>query len=372
MVEGTFFDPGSSRRQAAQLALQADQSLRIMVASHDEMPARELVFAVRASKVSARVGNIPRRIEFEDGSSFETPDNAAIDSLLPPTQRPERLAHWLEERWPIAVLSLLGVALITFGFIVYGLPAAADLAAKHLPVAVDRAIGSQTLALLDRTVLEQSRLTAPRQGELTRRFDTMTSGLDDGHEYQLRLRRSPALGPNALALPSGIVVMTDELVALAEHDEELVAVLAHEIGHVRGRHALRHLLQTAGVAAIAAAVLGDVSSASSIVAAAPALIQAKHSRDFEREADVFARAWLADNGIAASRFDDILCRMLAETDAGPAGVERYLATHPDIEERARCTPESTSPATNLNATLIDPKSGATSLLVSHSGRGLET
>jgi len=58
----------------------------------------------------------------------------------------------------------------------------------------------------------------------------------------------------------------------------------------------------------------------------------------------FQRTWLADNGIAATRFDDILCRMLADNAAGPEGAERYLATHPDINERARCTDASAPPS----------------------------
>ena len=41
----------------------------------------------------------------------------------------------------------------------------------------------------------------------------------------------------ALALPGGIIVVTDDMVNLAANDPELLAVLAHEMGHLRGRHA---------------------------------------------------------------------------------------------------------------------------------------
>ena len=50
--------------------------------------------------------------------------------------------------------------------------------------------------------------------------------------------------------------MTDDLVELAKSDDEIIAVLAHEIGHVRGRHALRQMLQAAGISALAVALLG--------------------------------------------------------------------------------------------------------------------
>ena len=285
--------------------------------------------------VSDRLGNVPRRLQFADGGVFETADNDQVDAMLRARGGSANLVHWLEQRWPVAIASLVAVALLSFVFIRYGVPALAALAARELPASVDRALGAQTLGLLDRSALEPSSLPVARRQQLKQLFATMTNDLRDGHDYRLELRRSKRLGANAFALPSGIIVMTDELVALSRHDEELVAVLAHEIGHVRGRHALRQLLQAAGVSAIAFAVLGDVSSVSALVSAAPALLEAKHSRDLEREADAFARDWLRQRGIAPQRFDDLLCRMEAEAGTDPGAV-KFLSTHPATDERARC------------------------------------
>jgi predicted Zn-dependent protease len=82
-------------------------------------------------------------------------------------------------------------------------------------------------------------------------------------------------------------------------------------------------------------VLGDVSSVSALATAAPALLQARHSRDLEREADGFARQWLAANHIPAQRFDEILCRMAGHR-AGSNEAPAFLSTHPAVDERARC------------------------------------
>jgi predicted Zn-dependent protease len=130
----------------------------------------------------------------------------------------------------------------------------------------------------------------------------------------------------------------DDLVQLAHSDAELMAVLAHEIGHVRGRHALRQIINAAGISAMALVVLGDVSSISSLAAAGPALLQARNSRELEQEADEFARQWLDANGIAPSNFDDILCRMAREV--GDDGESSFLSTHPPVNDRARCKPKS--------------------------------
>ena len=48
-----------------------------------------------------------------------------------------------------------------------------------------------------------------------------------------------------LALPSGVVIVTDDLVALAKDADDVVAVLAHEVGHLEGRHGVRAVIQSA-------------------------------------------------------------------------------------------------------------------------------
>ena len=287
--------------------------------------------------VSERVGNIARRITLPDGAMFETMDNDAVDHACEQAglRRGPALIHWLESRWKVALGSLVAVVAISGAFLQWGVPALASWAAAVMPARMDVAIGAGTLDVLDRLAFEPSRLPEARQRALRDRFTRMTAPLDDGHEYQLEFRDGGEIGANAFALPSGIVVMTDQIVGLAKNDDELIAVLAHEIGHVRGRHALRQLLQAAGVSAIAVALLGDVSTISGILSAAPALLHAKHSREFEIEADGFAKKWLRANGIAETNFDAILCRLSRDSGETKDGFD-FFASHPATSTRARC------------------------------------
>jgi Zn-dependent protease with chaperone function len=307
-----------------------------------------LVFPLAEIKISERVGNITRRITLPNGGLFETQDNDAVDSARDALglQRGSSLVHWLESRWHIAVASLVAVVLVSAVFMQWGVPAMANWAAKVMPTEADRAIGAGTLDVLDRVAFRPSELANSRQQQLRGRFVAMTKDLDDGHEYQLEFRHGGMIGANAFALPSGIVVMTDELVDLSKKDDELVSVLAHEVGHVRGRHALRQMLQAAGASTLAVALLGDVSSISGILAAAPALLQAKYSRDFEREADTFAKQWLRENGIAESNFDAILCRLSrSHGEKQDEDEDRFdfFASHPSTTQRARCPKEVEEP-----------------------------
>ncbi len=328
MIEGRFFDARTSASHPARIEIGADGVLRLV------WPEGLRPVALESVTISDRVANVPRRIAFADGAVFESPANDAIDALLDAAGHGgfgRRIDRW-ERMWTVAIVSLATVALASWLFVKFGVPTLADAAARAMPPSVDAKIGSEGMELLDKTLLRPSRLPTARQEELRAQLRAMTQALDDGHEYQLEFRRGRSIGANALALPSGIIVVTDELVELAERDEEIDAVLAHEIGHVRGRHALRILLRNAGVAALALAVLGDIGSASSIAAAVPVmLVQAKHSRDFEREADASAREWLRAKGLPESTYDAILCR-LAQTEEDLT----YLSSHPALKERAQC------------------------------------
>lgn len=328
VIEGQYFDGRSSIALPARLTIGVDGFVRL-----EGLPEPRRV-PLSAVSVSDRIGDIPRRIVFADGAMFETADNEAVDAALDAV-RPGRRSSWVgrwERHWPGAVAALASVVLVSWLFVKFGIPAMAGAAARAMPASVDAMIGAEGLELLDRTLFSASKLPERRRALLGMRLAEMTASLDDGHDYRLELRRGGRVGPNAFALPSGIIVVTDELVELARDDHEIAAVLAHEIGHIRGRHALRMLLQDAGVAALAFALLGDIGSASSLAAAIPVvLVQAKHSRDFEREADEFARQWLRSRGLPDHHFDAMLCRMEETGDDLP-----YLSTHPPLTERARC------------------------------------
>lgn len=336
MIQGRYFDGTSALCSEATLEFGMDGQVHVHGAT------QAVVVPVTEVTVSDRIANITRRVHFPGGAVFETQENDAVDQACAAAgiRTRYRLVHWLESRWPVAAASLVAVALLSFGFVRWGVPAIAGWAARAIPTEMDSALGSGTLEVLDSIAFRESRLSSARSAELSARFAAMTTPLDDGHRYELVLRRGGPLGANAFALPSGIVVLTDELVELAENDEEIVAVLAHEIGHVRGRHALRHLLQAAGVSAIAVALLGDLGSVSALLTAAPALLHAKHSRDFEREADGFAKDWLRENGVAESHWDAIMCRMAEEFGESESSAPSLLSTHPATGERARCDDQS--------------------------------
>ena len=284
--------------------------------------------------VSNQLGNQPARVTLPDGASIEIASPDEFYAVLAESQGGGQWLHKWESRWLFVLAALLitvGLAVATY---IWGIPAAAKVVAFQLPRDIDRTIGAEGLALLDQHVFESSVLDSDRQTELELVFAGVVATVGEGDGYSLEFRAAESMGANALALPSGIVVITDDLVQLADNDDELAAVLAHEIGHVRNRHALRALLQNSVVAGSVLLVTGDISAASSLAAAVPTLLsRANYSREFELEADGVAREYLLASNIPLSRFGDIILRM-DERDAGTA-VSDLLSTHPAATDRAK-------------------------------------
>ena len=315
----------------------AGRSVRVRVTDglvHVEADAVATAFPLAAVRLEPRLGDLPRRLDLPGGASCLVPP----DFELPlPADAPARMERWVNEmevRWAPAVVAAVGVLALLWGGIVYGVPAAAKVVAQRMSPAVERQMGVQALSTLDRIALERSKLPEDRRAALTARFAALVKAASPDAAYILEFRSSPAVGPNAFALPGGTVVLLDELVQVAEHDDEIIAVLAHEIGHLEERHTMRHVLQTSVAGVLVAAVVGDVVSASSYAAALPAfLLDARYSRAFELEADRFGFALLDRTGVDRGHFVRFLTRLEKSHEGG--SLPGWLSTHPRVEERGR-------------------------------------
>ncbi len=337
-VQGVWFDAGQSRANPATLSLNG----RSVTVRYGDRSERALLAEL---DISPRLGNTPRRLSFPGGGLFETQANDAIDRMLTSTGTGHAgWLHWLESKWHIALLLAVPTAACLWFAATSGVPAIARLVAAQLPDSVTRAIGEQVTGSLDEFGFEATQLTQRERAFLNGEFARLTAQLRMGEHCELRFYASPAsIGPNAFAVPPCIVVFTDELVKLAKTDDELYAVLVHELGHIEHRHTLRHVVQGALLAFILVAITGDATQISSAVASVPLIfVELGFSREFEREADRFAHRLMRDEGVPLRAFPDILLRM--ETywqehspfagDEEEAGWSRYLSTHPTTEERA--------------------------------------
>lgn len=157
--------------------------------------------------------------------------------------------------------------------------------------------------------------------------------------YRFFLIDSPQF--NAFAAPSGLIFFFTGLITMMNSEDELVAVLAHETGHVVKRHIAAGAEKGiyANAAALGLAVLGATLGGS----AAPALmtgamaagqsVNLHYSREHEQEADLCAYEWMKKMGRSPAGELAMLKTMRRIARYRSQKLPQYLLTHPNPEER---------------------------------------
>ena len=183
----------------------------------------------------------------------------------------------------------------------------------------------------------------PEVGRFLGQVTSRLQGVSDRPDLKFRVTvlNSPSI--NAFSLPGGYIYVTRGLLALANDEAEIAAVIAHEMAHITARHAIARE-EEAVSAAVVSQVVSDVVRNSDGSAAAMALSRgrlAHFSRQQEFEADVIGirtagRAGY-DPGAAVSflrsleRQTNLHSRRLYQ-DYDPNRVDMF-STHPATPQR---------------------------------------
>ena len=286
--------------------------------------------------VSERFIEAPRIVALPRNVMLEIPDaDGRLDRTLIAAGVIPGAIQRLQQRWGTALAALVSVIVLTVLAYVYGAPSASRWLAFHLPSGFEQRLGVALLDELDERMLKPSKLPAEQRERIADRFAQAAARVEPDVDVKLEFRSlSGPSGINAFALPGGTIVVLDGLVKLADSDDAVLGVLGHELGHVAGKHSLRQLLQTIGIGALAGLLWGDFSS---IVANLPlAYGVLSYSRDFEREADEAAIAFLQENRIPPEPRVTLFGKFEEhEAKRGGRDVPGFLATHPPTADRER-------------------------------------
>jgi len=329
-LNAVYYDGKSARPRRVAIVLDGNT----LVVRGNEVERRERLASLR---VSEPLGAAPRIVTFADGAHCEIRDHDAFAQLLRDSQHKDGWVVRMQNRWGWALAAvMLTVAAVAAGYR-WGLPAAAEWIAFRLPPRLLASMGESSLEFLDKGILHPSKLTAARQERLKQAFEGLEQPSKTSPAHTIVFRNGGPIGANAFALPNGTIVVTDQLVSSAKNDDEISGVLSHELGHLERRHSLRMLIQGSMVGFVVGWYVGDVSS---VAAGLPsAMLQARYSRDFEREADAYAAQMLKLNGISPSVLAHMLERMQAKARKASAQTvdpfAGYLDSHPATQERIR-------------------------------------
>lgn len=297
-----------------------------LVVSHQGEHRR---YAIADIEIEPPLAGMPRHLTLPDGSIVEAEDSAQLKEWFAQTGKLERLVDWLERRWPVAIASLAATAVATWAIYAFVLPAGANVLAHNMPQKWQDSIAESSVSLLRRLGFFESDIPPERQAAIRARFEPLVAALPDAERYKLEFRKTLIFGPNAFALPGGRMVVLDALIDLTEDDEEIVGVLAHELGHAYHRHAMRNALQSSFLGIISVAALGDTSTLATLPLVG---LQATYTRNFEKEADTFAIEAMQRADISPAA----LARMfekLRDSVGMEGDEETWLSSHPALNDR---------------------------------------
>jgi len=321
LINALLYDGKSSKEHKVIIDFTVDK--RVVIESHN------IDVALSEVNFESRLGNTPRVLSFSNGIRCKSRENDKIDQVLKEFGLSKSKAYKIESSLGLT----LGSVFVTIAFVWFmlttGSTYTANILANILPASTLTEVSDVTMNQLEDSYLKPSKLSDRQKRIIQAHFDKLVNG-ETG--YQLHFRSSPNMGANAFALPSGDIVLTDQLVVLSQDKEyrDILGVLAHEKGHVVKRHSLRIAIKTGISGAIIGYITGDVSLLASTLPTV--LINSSYSREFEHEADVQAVKELKKMNIS-TKYIATLFEALEEKQEENATVLSMFASHPLTSKR---------------------------------------
>ena len=168
---------------------------------------------------------------------------------------------------------------------------------------------------------------------------------------------------NAFALPGGYIFINRGLMSYLSSEEELAAVLAHEIGHVTARHSVRQYSQSQLMSIISTAIeIQAGSTAGDIANLASGAILSGYGREMELEADELGAEYIYEDGYSPQGMYEVLSvlkdqevyskKLNKQRGKAPVNYHGVFASHPSNDKRLQ---EILNGVGNLNKMKISKK-----------------
>ncbi len=335
-IDGVYLDGKTSKRHIARLEVNPNHQI-----THIHLPEEQevLSFEQQHYKVETRLGNTPREITFDDSQLFVCDNHGEIDKIISWQGKHSSNQHsWLyrvENNFKLICLSTIATVIFLYGIIIYGIPSTAKIMAHHAPYLTSEQLVS-SLDILDETVFDASELSTQRQQEI---LDLVAPYLSNHKDLPVKLVFRAGMKANALALPNGIIVFTDDFVNLTQTDDELLAVLFHELGHLSNKHMTQRIIQDAMLTIMVIFITGDVETFDLLTGLPTLLLDLAYSREFEIEADSYALTQLNNHNIPLQSFINAMTNLeqyyLKQNKDNNSAINDFFSTHPKTEKRIK-------------------------------------
>lgn len=153
--------------------------------------------------------------------------------------------------------------------------------------------------------------------------------VDLPYQFEVHMRKGRAI--NALALPGGHIIVYTELLEHATSENELMFILAHEMGHYAHRDHLRGLGRSMVFMTFSTLLFGTDSSVNRMLAQGLNITEMTFSRSQETWADEFALETVNCVYGHVSGATDFFKKIPKAQDPGKFG--HYFSSHPENKRR---------------------------------------
>jgi len=217
----------------------------------------------------------------------------------------------------------IGVLAFCAGLYFYVVPALAEKAVDFIPLSVDERLGAG--------FTPEERYSGENDSLLSIELNGFLREMAPELDSRYRITAISDDQVNAFALPDGRMMIYTGLLEKMDQQEELAAVMAHEIAHVTHRHSMRLLCRNLSGYLLLTLILNDVNGLMTIfIDNAHQLQNLSYSRKFEREADLSGLALLEKHRIHPNGMISLFRILEKENDISIPG---WMSTHPVSSER---------------------------------------
>src|SRR3989338_2674990 len=138
---------------------------------------------------------------------------------------------------------------------------------------------------------------------------------------------------NAASLPGGYIYIFKGLMDKIKSDDQLAAVIAHEVGHITARHAVKNIQNSYAAILLQLAAIGTDAKLATGVSATLVTVFMDNSQEAEFEADRLSIKYLQKAGYDRKAMVEFLEELRRQQEKGPVRAFSYWRTHPHLNQR---------------------------------------
>lgn len=248
--------------------------------------------------------------------------NPDLDEYLYSFKNKSFYNNLLDAKIRIHLIVLAGIISLLVLSNKYILPTITEKVVVLIPTSIDTQIGEIYL----NEFLEKNNIDSLK----TTKLNQFTNLLNTDNQHKFYVINSKEI--NAFCLPDGTIIVYSEILNLLENENELIALLGHEITHYKNRHSIKTLARNLTSYLFISLLTTDITGISNLLIENSHLLQSlSFSRKFENEADKGGLEFLLKNKADPNSIVTLFEKLDSHSKIN---LPELLSTHPDSKKRA--------------------------------------